>query len=483
MAAPGWEDLLPLSPLQEGLLFHAEYDGADGDGAPDAYAVQLVVALTGPLDAAALRRAGDALLARHQTLRAGFRPGRSGRPVQLLARDVELPWREVDLAGVAPDERADRLAELAAAERTRRFDLASPPALRLVLVRLGAAEHRLVLTSHHILLDGWSTPLLVDELAALYAGDAAALPPVPAYREYLGWLLAQDADAARAAWDAALRGLERPTLLAAEWSRPDADLDATPVEIELTEEATADLTAAARRHGVTVNTVLQGAWAVLLGMLSGRADVTFGTTVAGRPADVPGVEHMIGLLINTVPVRIRLDADEALPDALARIQREQAGLMDHRHLGLAEIQRRAGLGELFDTLLVVENQPQPACGPIGGGVTITARTGTPRTTRSPSSRSRDPGCGSRCTTGPTRSPVPTSRHSAGGCTGCSPPSPKVRADRSGSGVRSRTPSGTGCSWSGRPAPATCPPALCPSSSPRRSRAPRGRPRSAPRGWS
>ncbi len=371
MGRAGLEDLLPLSPLQEGLLFHALYDGTDGDAGPDVYAVQLVLALAGPIQPAAFRAAGEALLQRHANLRAGFRFGRSGRPAQLLPRAVELPWREVDLSDLDPDECAARLADLVTAERTHRFDLTRPPALRLVLVRLGPDDHRLVFTSHHILVDGWSTPLLVRELLALYGarGDASALPPVVPYRDYLAWLLDQDRDAARTAWDRALRGLQHPTLLA-----PSADGVPAPGAEHVTElspELTAGLVATARRHGLTLNTVLQGAWALVLAAATGRGDVVFGTTVAARPAEISGVENMIGLLINTVPVRVRLRPAEPLHDALGRLQDEQADLWDSQHLGLPEIQHRAGLGELFDTLVVFENHRRDLSGEVLGGLRIT----------------------------------------------------------------------------------------------------------------
>lgn len=240
-----------------------------------------------------------------------------------------------------------------------------------MLVRLGADDHRLVLTSHHILLDGWSTPLLVRELLALYAsrGDASALPPVTPYRDYLAWLLEQDRDAAHAAWERALDGLQRPTLLA-----PTAgDVPGPGAEhvTELSAEVTADLVTTARQHGLTLNTVLQGAWAVVLAATTGRDDVVFGTTVAARPAEIPGVENMLGLLVNTVPVRVRVRPAEPLCQALRRLQDEQADLLGSQHVGLSEIQRRAGLGQLFDTLVVFENHPRDLSDEVVAGLRIT----------------------------------------------------------------------------------------------------------------
>ncbi|OUC95161.1 non-ribosomal peptide synthetase [Streptosporangium minutum] len=345
------EDILPLSPLQQGLFFHALFDEA----APDVYTAQLVLELEGPLDVPALRNAVAALLRRHANLRASFRQRTNGEPVQLVHRRVEVPWREVataDAAGVAAEERA------------RRFDLAAPPLMRFVLVRLAPGRHRLVFTNHHILLDGWSTPLLAAELFALYGG--AEPPAAPPYKGYLAWLARQDHAAATAAWGRALHGIAGPTLVVPDLAaRPPADPGR--VRAHLSEDLTGRLTAVLRARSLTLNTVIQGAWALLLALLTGRDDVVFGGTVSGRPPDLPGVERMVGLFINTVPVRVRIDSAETLAGLLGRVQSEQSDLFAHHHLGLAEIQRLPGLGPLFDTMTVLENYPLDAAALDGAG--------------------------------------------------------------------------------------------------------------------
>ncbi|GAA3353927.1 hypothetical protein GCM10017744_009450 [Streptomyces antimycoticus] len=208
----GLQDILPLAPLQEGLLFHSVYDEA----APDVYVVQDTMDLEGDLDPEALRAACRTLLRRHANLRAGFRYAGLRRPVQFIPHEVPLPWEELDLAALTEDERtaaADRVLE---ADRRRRFDLNKPPLMRFTLLRLGDRRHRFVLTNHHILLDGWSRPMLLRELLALYAarGDDSGLPRVRPFRDYLHWLAAQDRDAAVAAWREALAGIDGPTLVA-----------------------------------------------------------------------------------------------------------------------------------------------------------------------------------------------------------------------------------------------------------------------------
>ncbi|MFF2810182.1 amino acid adenylation domain-containing protein [Streptomyces sp. NPDC058000] len=348
------EDVLPLAPLQEGFLFHALYDGQ----APDIYNVQLVLRIEGEVDAAALRASASTLLARHANLRAGFRTRKNGQPIQVIHRTVALPWRESDLTGAAggPAGQDAELERQLAADRAERFDLARPPLLRLTLHRLADRRYCLALTCHHILLDGWSMPLVLDELFTLYGqqGSPAGLPRVTPYRDYLAWLGRQDQAAAESAWQRALRGLDEPTLVAA--------ADRTPqipgrVELELSHEATARLTAAVRERRLTMSTLLHGAWAVALAQLTGRDDVVFGTTVSTRPAELPGSESMVGLFINTIPVRVRLDQRQSLLDNLVRLQEEQSALLPHQHLGLGRIQQLAGAGELFDTTALLENYP------------------------------------------------------------------------------------------------------------------------------
>ncbi|MFE9252359.1 amino acid adenylation domain-containing protein [Streptomyces sp. NPDC007088] len=340
------EDVLPLTPLQEGLLFHSLYD----DEAVDVYNTQLVLELSGEVDGALLRRSAEAVLRRHANLRAGFRLRANGRPMQIIPRDVKPGWSESTL-------RAEELDVFLTTERATRFDLGRPPLIRFALVHLGPRDHRLVVTNHHILLDGWSAPLLVDELFAVYeaGGGTDGLPRVTPYREYLGWLARQDADAGVEAWRTALAGLDGPTTVAP--GAPAGTVLPERIAAELPPQTTSRLVRVAAERGLTVNNLVQGAWAMVLGQLTGRSDVVFGATVSGRPADLPGVEDMIGSFINTIPVRVGLDPAVPFAEAVGALQRRQGDLLDHHHVSLAEIQRAAGLGELFDSILVFENYP------------------------------------------------------------------------------------------------------------------------------
>ncbi|MDT5036571.1 MAG: hypothetical protein QOE03_1756, partial [Micromonosporaceae bacterium] len=365
------EDVWPLSPLQEGLFFHS-LRNPDG---PDVYAAQLSVDIDGPLDLTRLRTAVSALLQRHSNLRAGFRQRRDGSTVQVIQREVTLPW---DVTDLTEHDAADRFAaadRLAAAAQRQRFDFAHPPLLRVLVLRLEPQLHRLVITGHHILWDGWSMPLIAGELRALYAadGDRRALEPVTPYKSYLRLLAGKDTGAARAAWAGALAGVSGPTLVARQGTEAPAVLP-RQVEWQLSAAATAQITDRARRHGVTTNTVVQTAWALLVSRLTGRDDVLFGATVSGRPPELPGVEQMVGLFVNTVPVRVRLRPDATVASVLVAVQREQVDLLGHQHLGLADIQQLAGVGTLFDTAIAFQNFSAAAAPePAGDGTGIRLR--------------------------------------------------------------------------------------------------------------
>ncbi|WP_406641792.1 amino acid adenylation domain-containing protein [Amycolatopsis sp. WGS_07] len=345
------EEVLPLAPLQQGMLFHTELD-ADG---VDFYAVQAIADLEGPLDTAAVREACAALLTRHTALRGYFRRRRNGEPVQLVAESVELPWLEIDLTELPEDRRAAELARLVEQDRLRRFDLARPPLVRFTLIRVAAERYRFLWSAHHIATDGWSVPILIDELAQLYAGGAA-LPEVPQFRDYLAWLSRQDEEASQKAWRDLLDGLPGPTRVAPDLPAAAA-LPAT-VELALSESDTAQLYAWAREHELTVSTIVQACWAILVGRLAGQQDVVFGAVTSGRPAELPGVETMVGMFVNTVPVRARLDPARPVRDLLAELGGQQAAMVSYQQAQLSEH------GELFDTAVVFENVPAGDGGPL-----------------------------------------------------------------------------------------------------------------------
>ncbi len=348
------EDLYPLSPMQAGLLFHSLYEPQAG-----AYVNQLSVEVRG-IDAERLGRAWQASLDAHPILRSGFHwPSGASEPLQLVERDLRLPLQLLDWRDRA--DQAQSLAALADAERLG-FDPARPPLLRLALVRLDDQRQQLIYTHHHLLLDGWSNSLLLGEVLQRYAGDEV---PAPAGRfaDYIGWLQGQDAEADQAFWRAQLAKLDQPTLLAeslAHAAPEEAQQGGYADHRQVLDEATSRrFSEFARQHKVTLNTLVQGAWVLLLQRYSGQRGVAFGATVSGRPADLPGADGQLGLFINTLPVIAAPEASLTVGQWLAQLQGQNLQLREHEFTALADIQRWAGrTGEpLFDSLLVFENFP------------------------------------------------------------------------------------------------------------------------------
>ncbi|MFI6318520.1 amino acid adenylation domain-containing protein [Nonomuraea sp. NPDC050556] len=357
-AVPGAEEVWPLAPLQEGLYYQATLD----DEGRDIYQAQWILEVEGSLDAARLRASWEAVFARHAELRVSFHRRASGKLLQVVAAHVALPWREVDLADA--DDVDAAVEALIRQEQEQRFDLAKAPLFRLVLVRYGEDRHRLLVVHHHILTDGWSVAVILNEVAEAYTAGGR-LPDrtgAASYRDYLAWLDRQDKEAARAAWRAELSGLEGPAPIAKAAATAGAGTGYEYRIAFLTPDLHTRLMELAREHGLTLNTLAQGAWAMVLARLARRTDVVFGTTAACRPAELPDVESIPGLMMNTVPVRVSLQGGQSVVDMLTDLQRRQAASMPHQHLGLPEIQRAAGPGAVFDTLLVFENYPRDFAG-------------------------------------------------------------------------------------------------------------------------
>ncbi|MFW0784493.1 amino acid adenylation domain-containing protein [Gordonia sp. CPCC 206044] len=357
------DDVLPVSGLQEGLLFHLQM--AAEQGVADLYASQARLRLHGNVDVARLRAAVEALLIRHPNLRAGF-VTQADRSVQVIPRDFEIPLR------VTSADTEDIVGQILRDERARPFAAGRPPLIRFLLVEVDDGDRILAITFEHILIDGWSYQLLLGELLHLYDDPSGrAMPAATPYRDYCAWLCGQDLPAARTAWERYLSGLTEPTLL-----RPDAvERPADPSAArdhhrDLSRELTERVRATARDTGSTVNTVLQAAWGITLARLTGASDVTFGTTVSGRPPELPGSENIVGLLFNTVPVRVRMDPWESVASMLTRQQRAQIDVVDAPYVSLVDIVREAGLPQLFDTLFITQNHPASDTtrryGPDGG---------------------------------------------------------------------------------------------------------------------
>lgn len=360
-------DIYPLSPAQEGILFHSLL--APGDGM---YVEQMSCVLRGRLDVEAFRRAWSHLADRHPVLRTAFVWEGRDRPLQFVVKRMELPWHLEDLGREEAGAREVRIARSMEIDRLAAIDLTRPPLMRFRLMRLGEDLHQFLWTFHHILLDGWSTSLLLAELSDAYASlrrnEDPSLPPVRPYRDYVSWLRRQDRSREESFWRERLRGFPAPTPL------PAGRIDDEPREerqgeqcFHLSEEETSAVRERLRAQRWTFNTLVQGAWAILLGGHSRENDVVFGSTLSGRPADLSGVEAMVGLFINTVPVRARIDPGIDVQRWLARLQSDNVELGPFEHTPLTSIQGWSDVPRdlpLFESLVVIENFPERS-GPAG----------------------------------------------------------------------------------------------------------------------
>ncbi|MEO9330057.1 amino acid adenylation domain-containing protein, partial [Gordonia aurantiaca] len=362
----------PATPLQQGLFYEAERAAASTAGDP--YVTQSVIEFAGDHDPEALLPAVRELLVRQRVLRSAFTRTASGTPVVVIPPAdhpavADPDFRGVDLTGEGPEAAADRVAELAEQDRTRPFDLAQPRQIRFTAVSHRGAHgpaYTLVITAHHIILDGWSGPIVVADLLAAHLGRPA-ITPASDMESYLAWLDARDRDAAHAAWRAELADVS-PTLVAPHHSARAEPGERRPHEtIIQIDAATRDaLERRVRELGSTMGTVLHAAWAIVLSRLTGEQRVVFGETVSGRPADLDGADTMIGLFINTVPVIADVEAATPLADLVTTLHRARGRLVDHQYLGLGEIIGETRHSALFDTLVVYESYPVDAAAVMDG---------------------------------------------------------------------------------------------------------------------
>ncbi|HSX61738.1 MAG TPA: amino acid adenylation domain-containing protein, partial [Tahibacter sp.] len=356
-AYPGLIRLYPATSMQTGLYFHSQLDRS-------AYCSQTLPVFRGVIDTRHFRRAWQAVVDRHDVFRTAF-VGEGEQLQQLVSDRAELPWHEEDWRGIAPQEQARRLEAYRQQDRARGFDFRCAPLMRVALFRLDDDRHQLLWTHHHVLSDGWSMPVFYREVMEVYQalldGREPALKPAPLYERYIAWLQAQDAAAARDYWRTQLQHLEAPTALA---------VDRLPLAVrapgQREQAVTLDsvdgdaLQAVAQARHVTVNTLLQLAWAYVLHRYSGEDDVVFGVTVSGRPAEVAGIEQMIGLFINTIPFKVSFAGETTLAEHVSAVQADFLRANEFSHLSLAEIQRQSRVPSgtpLFDSLLVIGNYP------------------------------------------------------------------------------------------------------------------------------
>jgi surfactin family lipopeptide synthetase C len=355
------EDVYELTPMQAGMLFHTIM-------APDSgvYFQQLVSTLVGALEVQAFRQAWQAVIDQHAILRTAFYWQQAKKSLQVVYRSVELPFRLLDWRDRPPAQQQAELQVLAAADRREGFDLGVAPLLRITLIQLADDVHTILWSHHHLLMDGWSLPLLLRDVFHAYGSLVQQAPlrlsRARPFRDYVLWLQQQDLAAAERFWRQTLRGFRAPTPLVVDHYAAGAGAVATPGVHEtcLGEELAGALRQFARQHHLTLNTVVQGAWALLLSQYSGEQDVLFGVTVSGRPAELAGAEEMVGLFINTLPLRVQLEAQLELVPWLQQLQAQQSELRLYEYASLIQVQGWSEVPRgqpLFKSLVVFENYP------------------------------------------------------------------------------------------------------------------------------
>ncbi|MFV2067818.1 MAG: amino acid adenylation domain-containing protein [Pirellulales bacterium] len=358
------EDLYDASPTQEGLLFHSL--AAQGSGI---YVMQLSGRLRGHREADAFLGAWQTVLQRHPALRTSFWWKDAERPLQLVHRDLPLPLERLDWQGTLEKQQAERFETLLREDRRREFDLAHGPLVRLTWVQVASEEYRFLWTHHHLLLDGWSLPLVLQDLIASFEmirhGRKIALNRTQPFREYVAWLRSQDNASAKAFWRKRLSGFTTPTALGVDRTASatvsTAGMDQRVARFSTS--VTRSLESLARNNRLTLSTVLQGVWALLLSRYSGESEVLFGVTVSGRSAPLRGIESIVGMLINTLPARIAVPAGERWLPWLASLQDQQVELRQYEHSALSRIQEASDIrrgSPLFESLFVFENYPVDA---------------------------------------------------------------------------------------------------------------------------
>src|ERR1051325_7729747 len=320
MNAKNVEAIYQLSPQQQGMLFESVLTPRSG-----IHVEQLIRTLEGKLNVTTLTRAWAAIVQRHSIMRTGFVWKEQGEPLQVVLRHVDVPTEQYDLR--SSSDAAAKLNSYLKADRLRGFDLVKPPLVRLALFQTADSEYQFVWTLHHILMDGWCQPIVDRELFALYrafdSGTEPVLPPVRPYRDYVWWLKQQDAGAAERFWRDTLQGFHRPTALGKETDPEIVDVGDERYgthRVLMPAATTEKIRTLVRDHRVTLSTLVQGVWALLFHRKSGKPEVVFCITLPGRPAGLKGVDKMVGLFVNTVPLRIAIDRKRSLWSWLEQLQ-------------------------------------------------------------------------------------------------------------------------------------------------------------------
>ncbi|MBC1218684.1 amino acid adenylation domain-containing protein [Nostoc sp. UCD121] len=355
------ENIYELSPVQQGILFHNLYESESG-----AYFVQLSYGLRGMLNIAAFERAWERVVAHHSPLRTSFHWEGLDKPLQVVHKQVQLPLEQLDWRGINPDEQQEKFQAFLLSDRQQGFNLSNESLLRLTLICLDDQHYHFIWSSHHIILDGWSGALVFKDFVLLYEalcrGEEITLQSSDRFAGYIAWLQQQDLSQAEVFWRQTLQGVTAPTPLTnLEVHSLSAQAEKyLEQRLKLSPATTTALKSWAKQHQLTLNTIVQGAWALLLSRYSGEDEVVYGVTVSGRPVDLPTAESMVGIFINTLPLRVKLDGEMLLLPWLEQLQRQLLEIRQYEYSPLVEIQGWSEIPRglpLFESIVVFENYP------------------------------------------------------------------------------------------------------------------------------
>ena len=355
------EDIYELSPVQKGILFHSLY-------APELrlYFIQFSYTVRGHINVVAFERAWQQVVAQHTILRTSFYWEEIDKPLQVVYRQIRVPIEQHDWRGVDPTEQQEHLASFLKCDRDQGFDFSQAPLMRLNLIRLADEVYQIIWSKHHLILDGWSAPLVFKEVIQLYAafcqGKNVSLVPCRPFKDYIAWLRKQDLPKAEEFWRRSLSGVKAPTPLTnlGVKNSPNQTERYDEEQIKLSVATTATLQSLARQHQLTINTLFQGAWAFLLSRYSCQTSVVYGCGVSGRPVDLTAVESMVGVFINTLPVSVQVDPEQFLLPWLKQLQDKQVEMRQYEYSPLVDVQGWSEVPRgipLFESIVVFENYP------------------------------------------------------------------------------------------------------------------------------
>lgn len=351
------EDIYELSPMQQGMLFHTLYEEGS-----DAYFEQFCYDLEGDLNPEFFEKAWNEIVKRHGVLRTSFQWKGISKPVQVVNRSVSLPWVNHSWADIPEADIENEFLKFIKNDRTRSFSMEHAPLMRCALIRINESNFKFVWSFHHILMDGWSYPVIQKEVFDIYGSllknEQINLPQPVSYKQFIVWLNKTDKNTAKIFWENELSGFSSPTPMT--YSKNESDGEVKDIEIKFDEKLTADLNSFVRDNKLTMNSVFQGIWALILSKYRNETDVLFGGTVSGRNPQLQGIESMVGLFINTLPVRIKIDYDKNIKTWLKELQTKQIERDQFAYSSLVDIQEWSEIPrgtQLFENILVFENYP------------------------------------------------------------------------------------------------------------------------------